>query len=278
MAEPAAGPADVPIDSPRVLAALVAALRDVDAVCARLGITYWVDGGTLLGAVRHEGPIPWDDDIDLVLPPADLERFLRDAPALLGDGYRVATPVDDDRIVAEGKVYIAGTHVRADTPESVHGILPADDALFVDLFVADPVSANPRVRTAQRRLSWLVASHPFAARIAGSTAPLGRAQRLRWRLNSLVPRPVVAFVDRRLRRSAARRDARLVGVGRSTMQHDIAIPREEIFPLRRVPFAGITVNAPARARDYLTREYGPDFMTPPPPDKRHVHAAAVWFD
>ncbi len=271
-------PSTAPIDSERVLRTLVAALRDFDAACRTLGVTYWIDGGTLLGAVRHQGPIPWDDDVDLVLPRADLERFLRAGPAVLGPGYRVATPVDDEHIVAEGKVYIAGTHVRAETPESVHGVLPKDDALFIDLFVADPVSARPRLRSAQRRLSWLVASRPFAAQIARSAHPLGRAQRLRWRLNSMVPRPAVRLVARCLERAAARRDGSLFGVGRSAMQHDVGIPYGEIYPLRRLNFAGVEVSAPARPRDYLVREYGPDFMTPPPPDQRHVHAGAVWFD
>ncbi len=267
-----------PIDSPRVVRTLINAMRDFDAACRRLGITYWIDGGTLLGAVRHQGPIPWDDDIDVALPRADLDRFLAEGPAALGAGYRVATPADDDRIVAEGKVYIAGTHIRSITPESVHGVLPVDDALFIDLFVADPVSRRPLVRTVQRRLSWLVASHPWAREIARSKQPLGRGQRLRWRLNSLVPSTLVQLVERYLTRAAEHRSGDVVSVGRSGMQHDIGIPREEIYPLGELDFGGVRVMAPGRPRDYLTREYGPSFMTPPPEHQRHMHADAVWFD
>ena len=50
-------------------------LRDIDAFCRPRGIRYSLAFGSLLGAVRHKGFIPWDDDIDLVMPRADYERF-----------------------------------------------------------------------------------------------------------------------------------------------------------------------------------------------------------
>ena len=51
-------------------------LRDIDKVCREHGIRYFLDSGTLLGAVRHGGFIPWDDDVDLGMPRHDYERFL----------------------------------------------------------------------------------------------------------------------------------------------------------------------------------------------------------
>lgn len=51
-------------------------LKEIDAVCRKENIRYWVMYGTLIGAVRHHGFIPWDDDLDIAMPRPDYERFL----------------------------------------------------------------------------------------------------------------------------------------------------------------------------------------------------------
>lgn len=54
---------------------MVEMLRFLDSVCRKYGIKYWLDSGTLLGAVRHGGFIPWDDDVDVCMPINDLKKF-----------------------------------------------------------------------------------------------------------------------------------------------------------------------------------------------------------
>ena len=51
-------------------------LRRIDAICEEQGLRYWVAFGTLIGAIRHKGFIPWDDDLDIMMPRPDYERLL----------------------------------------------------------------------------------------------------------------------------------------------------------------------------------------------------------
>ena len=66
---------------------LIDILREVIRVCDKAGIPYFVQGGTAIGVHFFEDIVPWDDDIDLGMTRPNYERFLREAPALLGEEY-----------------------------------------------------------------------------------------------------------------------------------------------------------------------------------------------
>lgn len=52
-------------------------LLEIHRVCEENNITYWLDAGTFLGAIRHKGFVPWDDDCDVAMPRKDYEKFLK---------------------------------------------------------------------------------------------------------------------------------------------------------------------------------------------------------
>ena len=90
---------------------------DIDKYCNENGIRYYLSGGTCLGAVRHQGFIPWDDDADLMMPRPDYERFIRsfekDYSSKYGcvsldthsDWHRPAARVWDKHTILEAKMF-----------------------------------------------------------------------------------------------------------------------------------------------------------------------------
>ena len=69
-------------------------LMEFDRVCRENGLVYSIAYGTLLGAVRHRGFIPWDDDIDVIMPRQDFEKFLHVRDCLKEKYIFVSTDVD----------------------------------------------------------------------------------------------------------------------------------------------------------------------------------------
>lgn len=76
----------------RAWAAQLEVLQQIDEICRRNHIEYYASSGTLLGAIRHGGFIPWDDDLDIEMKRLDYERFLKIAEKELPQGYEVKNP------------------------------------------------------------------------------------------------------------------------------------------------------------------------------------------
>ena len=76
----------------KVWAVQLEMLDEVERICKKYGLKYFADSGTLIGAVRHQAYIPWDDDIDLVMLREDYETFLKVAPGELKEYLVLQTP------------------------------------------------------------------------------------------------------------------------------------------------------------------------------------------
>ncbi|MDR1764627.1 MAG: LicD family protein [Lachnospiraceae bacterium] len=129
-------------DLTRVHRANLDMLLEIDRICRKHGIAYMLDSGTLLGAVRHQGFIPWDDDADVAFARGEYERFLAVAPGELPAGMTLL----DYRGISGGKAFYdftcrivyEGSRTHDDTAEMAY-YCGALNHLWVDLFVLDPL-------------------------------------------------------------------------------------------------------------------------------------------
>lgn len=124
---------------------LLAMLKDVDAVCSKHKIPYFLNGGSALGAVRHQGFIPWDDDVDIAMLDSDFKRFVQIAQAELGVEYTVSA-------YAINKCYnvcVPAMKIRKNNTEvkEVNFLLKNKckdgDGLFIDVFVYSHLPNTP---------------------------------------------------------------------------------------------------------------------------------------
>lgn len=112
-------------------------LKDIQNVCSRLNITYFLDSGSLLGAIRHNGFIPWDDDIDISMPRPDYEIFIKEYNNNCNPKFRVKSiEIDSKYWFPYAKVY--------DTTAILYenGINPFNLGLSVDVFPIDGYPDN----------------------------------------------------------------------------------------------------------------------------------------
>ncbi len=136
----------------RLWASQMEMLSWIDSVCQKYGIRYIMCYGSLLGAVRHKGYIPWDDDIDVGMLRGDYERFLEVVPAELPP-YLSTTSLLPGAVPPKEMVFKVGNGTRLDTsPQFLERFHGCPYSTGVDVFVFDRVPENSDEREYQDRL------------------------------------------------------------------------------------------------------------------------------
>lgn len=129
-------------------------MADIDRICEKTGIRYILDGGTMLGAVRHKGFIPWDDDLDIAMLRDDYIKFVEIANSELDGKYKFQCVENTEQYPYNfGKVFCVNTKYTEEYTKDLdicHGV-------YIDVFPMDYVDpSNPKkLRYIQRAISAL---------------------------------------------------------------------------------------------------------------------------
>lgn len=272
---------------------LLEVLAAVDAFCRKENIMYVMLGGTMLGAYRHKGFIPWDDDIDIGMPRADYERFLKLAADSMEMPYLLRhfsveknVPYAFAHVEHTGTTYIEARRSGAGYRGGV----------YVEIFPLDLASEKERkrrlraiqVKFQKKRLYALIMERNKAQK-----NPLKRLAIAMLRAVGSID-SVVRKLDNILQKDTPRTIKEPWGEGgqlsAESPKQDVClgnllghwgrrenIPKSVMFPAKEYPFEDKLFFGVRNPDAYLRSLYGADYMTPPPVAERErgKHEAAV---
>lgn len=254
----------------------LAMLKAFVDVCDKLGLTYFLEGGTLLGAVRHGGFIPWDDDIDVIMLRDDYERFCAEGQALLPEYYFLQTIYTEPEYTTNfAKIRDSRTTYIETTLAKKH----INHGVYIDIFPRDYYPEKPMLRRwlelrraimkARQSIDYYRPNEDWSVKRVARTV-----------LGNLV-RPVYPSVKKMVR---LREDMiRAVPEGALTYCYSGIYGKKELMPLAwyaetcELEFEGERFKAPKMWHEVLTHFYG-DYMTPPPLEQQVGHHYALAVD
>lgn len=239
-------------DLRRIQLRMLEILKCVDSICERHKIRYWLSSGTLLGAVRHGGFIPWDDDLDIELLREDYLRLMRILPKELPNEYVLQTyDSDPDYVYLYAKVRDRNSFIEERFEVNRHFKY---QGVFIDIFVLEP------------SFEWLAKiARVLFNRLCFGLALRKGAYRWLYRANRLLLLRGVFPLFRLLSKGAP---SHIVG-----NTFGVNFPKRRdlhyIFPLKRIQFEDGYFYAPADTDHYLRSLYG-DYMRIPEIKETHV--------
>ncbi|WP_201352086.1 LicD family protein [Hydrogenimonas urashimensis] len=223
-------------------------------ICRRHNLAYWLDAGTLLGAVRHQGFIPWDDDIDIGLMRDDYENLIKYLAVELPDDLVLQTLSTDPKYgFMFAKVRDRHSHIHGDIEYTYNGV-------FIDIFPFDYVPKSKFILKIQYAIIQTIVGLRYAVEFRREKIWLKKSLKYLVDKNSIYRFLYkLAFGLNYIFKSEE-------DVGNGLVCpwafFKSIRPKEVYLPPGKVEFEGKEYNAPHDIDRYLKALYGENYMTP----------------
>ncbi|MGL5869918.1 LicD family protein [Clostridium chrysemydis] len=245
-------------------------LCDITEVCEKNNIEYWLESGTLLGAVRHKGFIPWDDDIDIGMNRENYIRFLEVAPKKLKSKYMIQTIFNDVDYLTPHvpcKVRNIETRIFEDNYDKEIN----EKGLYIDIFPFDYVSDKKIIRTYNNLTKCIVSAKMLSN--AKIKSPYLSKRNLKKNVIKFVCRIFklcpLGFNKMILKNLQINKKTEFITYGYDTCFFN-KFERNTIYPLKKIEFNNRLFYVPNDYDLYLKNLYG-EYMTLPPEEERGSH-------
>lgn len=243
-------------------------LKEFIKVCDKLNLTYYCIGGTALGSVRHKGFIPWDDDIDVAMPRADFDNFLKNGSKYLPDNLQIIDPKKSRHTLWYfAKIRNSNTTFVEEPIKD----LDTNHGAYIDIFPIDafPSSDKEREKIVKEYLTLHeIRMHEMYNRPYGDKTLRGIIRTIYYKVKKFQNRKY--DLKNKILDNVSNGDwERATYVGTLFgMYGGREIVKKELFGSgKKVKFEDIEVIVPEKIDEYLTHMYG-DYMKFPPKEKR----------
>lgn len=246
-------------------------LDNVAKFCDERGIKWFLIGGTLIGAVRHKGFVPWDDDIDIGMLRPDYERFVTEFPD--SGMYAIRTAERGTYMYPYAKVVDTKTAVR-EKDKTARNL-----GVWIDIFPFDGVPSKDCCPSLTRKWRW-IKQYSFTRNLPVFAHGRKLARKIGvWATLPLrvFPNNVAALALKKIAMRHSVENSPYIGILVWGYGLREIIPRKAFDGMDWVEFEGRKLPAMSGWDLYLSTVYG-DYMTPPPPEKRKsTHDFEAWW-
>lgn len=248
-------------------------MDEIDRICSAYNLRYYLMCGSCLGAVRHHGFIPWDDDLDIAMPRDDFSKLISlaskkgDASVLKDNFYLRWVSTDKYYNHAFAKICLKGTFFQESK-----GLSARHAGIFVDIFPLDSCDSNlPKIERKNKLFRSLSQFIKFKGQ-EHSKRDKGLKGFIKLIVTSVFPNSTIhKIMLYTLGKANEHSSSNQVIYGTPYPIKRMIFPKEWHGEGVRVTFEGRKYVCPIKAEQYLERIYGDNYMQLPPENKRKSH-------